>query len=113
MPEQLPLVPSIPSYRVGTTLGGTQYLLDVRWNARDEAWFLDVLAEDETPVATGIKVVLGVFLGGRVVDAAFPDGLLLAADLTGRGLDAGFDDLGSRVVVNFFTRAELQGISGG
>lgn len=113
MPEQLPLAPSIPNYRVGTVLGGTQYLIDVRWNARDGAWYMDVLAEDETPIALGIKIVLGAFLGGHVTDPSFPDGLLLASDLTGRGMDAGFDDLGAGVVVNFWTRAELETIAGG
>lgn len=112
MPEQLPLVPSIPAYSVGTTLGGTVYLLDVKWNARDGAWYLSISAEDGTVLTSGIKVVLGAFLGGRSADTRMPDGLMLAQDLTGRGVDAGFDDLGAGVVVNFWTRAELESLSG-
>lgn len=107
MPQLLPLIPSVPNYRVSTTLDGEQYILDVRWNGRDEAWYLDLLAEDETPIRRGMKVVLGVPLGARSVDLAFPDGFLLASDLSGAGREAGLDDLGARVRVYFYSREEL------
>lgn len=107
MPEALPLVPSIPSYRVGVSLAGVQYILDVRWNAREGAWFLDVLAEDETPIRRGIKIVLGTLLGGREVSDEFPLGVLQAIDLTNTGTEAGLDDLGDRVVVLFYSFEEL------
>ena len=107
MPVALPFAPSIADYRVGTTLDGVQYILDVRWNGRDSAWFFDFLAEDETPIRRGIKVVLGTSLGGRTADAAFPRGIIIAADLSGAGRDAGFDDIGTRVLVYFFPLSEL------
>lgn len=112
MPQQLPLVPSIPSYRVGTALGGTQYVLDVRWNARDAAWYMDVLAEDETPIRHGIKIVLGALLGRRTIDPAFPAGIMIATDLSGSGVDAGLDDLGTRVIVLFYDGAEILAAAG-
>jgi hypothetical protein len=99
--QTLPFEPSTPSYRVSTTLGDTQYLLDVHWNERAEAWYFDILAADETRIRSGIKVVLGTFLGGRCVTPGFPDGVLVATDTSGEGRDAGFDDLGTRVVVLF------------
>ena len=102
----LPLEPSIPNYRVGTTLDGVVYLLDVRWNSRDEAWFLDLLAEDETPIVRGIRVVLGALLGSRSADPAFPPGVLIASDLAGTGTDPGFDDLGQRVKVYYIPDAD-------
>lgn len=107
MPQQLPLIPSIPHSRVSTTLAGAQYLLDVRWNARASAWFMDLLAEDETPICHGIKVVLGAAMGGRSTHPRFPAGMLMAVDLTGQGREAGFDDIGTRVVVYFFTAEDL------
>ncbi len=107
MPQQLPLAPSIANYRVGTVLGGVSYLLDVRWNGRAEAWYLDVLTEDEEPIRRGIKLVLGSALGRRCVDTRFPPGILVAADTSGAGIDAGFDDMGERVVVLYFAPEEL------
>lgn len=103
----LPLVPSIPYYRVGTALAGAQYILDLRWNGRDESWYMDVLAEDETPIRLGIKVVLGTILGGREVDPLFPAGVLQAVDLTNSGTEAGLDDLGDRVQVYFYPFADM------
>lgn len=112
MPVKLPLEPSLPNYRVGTALAGVQFLLDVRWNDRDSSWYIDVLAEDETPIRSGIKVVLGSALGGRTVAAGFPAGIMIAADLTKSGIEAGLDDLGARVVVNFYTFAEAKALLG-
>lgn len=106
MIQTLPLIPSEPSYRVSTTLGSTQYLLDVHWNERAAAWFMDILASDETPLRNGIKIVLGALLGGRSVAPGFPDGVLVARDKSGAGVDAGLDDLGDRVVVLFIPYEE-------
>lgn len=107
MIQQLPLRPSIPNYRVGTVLNSTPVLLDVRWNARDAAWYLDMLTEDEDPIAIGCKIVLGVLLGGRSTNPAFPVGVLMAADLSGEGREATLDDLGTRVLVYFYTPEEI------
>lgn len=98
----LPLRPSNPSYRVGVALSGEQYVFAVRWNARDEAWYLDVLAADGTKLRTGIRVVLGTLLGGRVVLDTFPPGVLQAVDLTNAGREAGLDDLGDRVQIYYY-----------
>ncbi len=107
MSVQLPLVGGVPNYRVGTAFGDTQVILDVRWNARDGAWYLDILAEDETPMARGIKIVLGALLGYRSTDPRLPAGALLASDLSGAGADATLDDLGTRVAVYYFAPDEL------
>jgi hypothetical protein len=107
VPRALPFVPGVPAYRVATSLEGVTYLLDVHWNERDGAWYFDIYQADETPIRYGIKVVLGALLGGRVVDEAMPPGYVIAADLSGEGRDAGYDDLGDRVLVYYYTREEL------
>ena len=103
----LPLVPSIPNYRVGTVLDGTQYLIDVRWNGRASTWFMDFYQADETPIRMGIAIVLGVILNGLCVDPAFPPGAMVAIDTSNQDLDAGLDDLGTRVVVAYFPVADI------
>lgn len=109
MPYQLPLIPSNPNYRVGSQLGERQYLLDIRWNTRDEAWYLTVLSEEGDVIRSGLKLVLGALVGVRVRDPDFPDGVFVVSDLSNTGLDAGLDDMGARVAVHFYTRAELLG----
>ncbi len=105
--QRLPLVPSIPSYDFATVLDGVSYVFSVYWNARDDAWYFDLLADDETPIRHGIKIALGSPLGRRSRSPLFPRGLLLAEDLSGEERDAGFDDLGTRVVVYFLPLADL------
>lgn len=118
MPLAIPLVASVPSYRFSTTLDsfgdGSEivpqtYVIDVHWNARDEAWYMDLLASDETPIRHGLKIVLGALIGGRCVDERFPAGCFMAVDLSGEGREATLDDIGTRVVLYFYTAAELTG----
>jgi hypothetical protein len=106
----LPLQPSIPNYRLGVALDGTQFVLDVRWNSRDGAWYLDLRDAQAVAIRVGIRVVLGAMLGRRSVDPRFPAGILFAADLGGKDQEAGLDDLGTRVQVYFFTFAEYDAL---
>ena len=107
MAIRLPFTPSVFNYRVGTTIEGVQYLFDVRWNGREQAWYFDLLDQDADMIRAGIKIVLGAMLGVRCADPRFPNGEFVATDLSNSGVDAGFDDLGVRVIVRFFTAEEL------
>jgi hypothetical protein len=107
MPQRLPIDAAFPRYRVATNLGETQFVLDVHWNGRAEAWYLDLATEDGAPIRSGMKIVLGALLGIRSRDPRMPDGVLVASDLSGEGRDATLDDLGSRVVVFFYPSSEL------
>lgn len=107
MPFVLPLDSAAPHYQVGTSLDGVQYILELKWNMRDEAWYLDILAEDEDPIRHGMKIVLGTLLGRRSVDPRMPAGAFIAADLSGAGREATIDDLGTRVVVYYYTADEV------
>jgi hypothetical protein len=110
MPVVLPIDAVDPIYRVGITLNDVPYVFDVRWNGRDNAWYMDILDVNEDPIRRGIKIVLGTYLGCRSTDPRFPRGLLFAEDLSGEGRDAGVDDLGSRVVIFHYTIAELEAL---
>lgn len=109
MAQVLPFQPSIPSYRVGTVINGTPYIFDVRWNARDAAWYFDLYDKDEVAIVMGVKVVLGAGLGSRVRDDRYPAGLVVAIDVTGAGADATIDDIGKRVLVVHFTPEDIDG----
>lgn len=110
MPQIIPVQPSVPFQTFGTVLDGIQYVLNFRWNGRAGAWYMDVLDEDEDPIRQGIAVVLGAALGRRCVDPRYPPGVIYAVDTSGTGRDAGIDDLGSRVLLYFFTFAEVKAL---
>jgi hypothetical protein len=111
MPDLIPFTPGDTNYRLGVSLtedgGAVKYFFDVKWNARDNAHYFDIREVDETVVALGIKVVLGVNLGRTSTSPFFTKHLLRAHDTTGQGKDAGYDELGSRVQVVHYTVDEL------
>lgn len=111
--QTLPLVPSLPSYRFGTLLEDVQLTFDVRWNGRAGSWYLDISDADGDLIRAGIRVVLGVELGGHVADVRMPPGALFAIDLSGAGREAGLDDLGARVVVVYLSSDDLAAIKSG
>lgn len=102
-PVVIPLEPSIPWYRITAALGETSYIFDVKWNARDAAWYFDLLEIDETPIAHGLKIVLGTLIGRRIKHPLFQQGVFAALDLTKQWRDAGFDDIGTRVQLRYYT----------
>lgn len=109
MPEILPVEPGNPFQEFSTSLNGTQIVLVFRWNGRDGAWYNDVYAEDaETPLAHGIKVVLGASLWFRVLDERMPAGALIAVDTTGEHAEATLDSLGATVELRFYTPDEVE-----
>lgn len=104
---ELPITPSVPNQRFGTTIENRSYIFDVRWNARERYWYMDVREIDETPIALGLKLVLGAFLGRAAEHPLFREGAMIAVDLTSTGTEALLDDLGTRVVVKYIPSLDL------
>lgn len=96
-----------------TELEGVTYSFSWRWNDRDGAWYLEIGDGSGVVLITGIKVVVDKFLLGGSNLEGLPSGDFIAIDTTGRELDAGFEDLGRRVQVHYFTRDELLAFVGG
>ena len=89
-------------------LGGVNYSLTTRWNDRASAWILDVALEDGTPLASGLALRAGQAVGSfiRRLPGGWP-GMLFCEDTSGRDLDPGFQDLGTRVRLVYVTAEEL------
>jgi hypothetical protein len=102
----LPIDPGVPNQIIETVLDGVAYVLRVRWNSLENAWFLDAWESDgTTAIALGIKIVLGQNLGEGVGHPLFAAGMF-AIDFSHSAVDAGFSDLGSRVVVVHLSLSE-------
>lgn len=106
MPEIIPIEPSIPHQRLTTQLSGETYILDARWNARADTWYLDLYDDDEDPIRVGMRVVLGALIGNQSADERFPPGFLVAHDTARSGVEAGLDDFGDRVLLLYITVEE-------
>ena len=98
----LPFQGSVAAYDFRTPIGGSTYTFYVEWSYREKAWYVRITDAAGNIIITGIKLVLGAFLG-RIASAQtmFKDGVIVAYDSSGNRRSAGFDDLGSRVIVQY------------
>jgi hypothetical protein len=94
---------------MGVVLDGVAYLLDVHWNGRAEAWYMDLLDEEADPIHMGMKLILGTALGKSSVDPRFPPGILAMSDLSNTGVDASYTDVTTRVALYYYSLEELLG----
>lgn len=106
MAEVIPFQPGVPHQRLECTLAGLTNLFEARWNTRDAAWYLNVMEVDETPIAMGLKIVLGVEMGRACTHPFFRGRGLVALDLSRSLREATLDDLGKRVLVIYFTELD-------
>ena len=107
MPQILPVIPGVEHYEFETELDGTGYVFDVKWNARDDAWYLGAADLDGAPIFDGQKIVLGAYIGRTFRHRLVSAGALVAVDMSSAGIDATFDDFGTRVLLTHWTGYEL------
>lgn len=89
--------PKLPRYVQRTRLGKRDYLLTFDWNGRDNHWHLSIALEDQTPVVSGVKIVVGTPLLRTVPGANRPEGEIFAIDTTGSHADPTLETLGASV----------------
>lgn len=103
----IPLLPSQPDYLFSIVLEQTPYGMHVYWNDRDAAWYFDVLDISGAIIQPGIKIVLGAYLGRALRVPPFATGVFIAVDTSRAGIDATFDDLGTRVLLYYIPALDL------
>jgi hypothetical protein len=109
MSVTVPLRSDLPFYRFQVELDEVTYGLAFRWNYEAGAWFLTLYTSEDEVILAGVKVVVDWPVGSRSADPRMPPGALQFLDTTGARQDPGEEDLGSRVVLLYFTEAELNG----
>ena len=107
MSVTLPTLVDTPSFEVECQLDGVLYVFAFRWNGRAEQWVFDLADATRDPIVSGIAVVVDFPLARRGADPRLPPGALFAVDTTNTQTDPGLVDLGRRVVLVYFTAAEL------
>ncbi len=83
-----------PFYTMSTTLDGSDYLFEFRYNQREDAWYFDIGLTDGTVLVRGTKVVCNVSLLKRFADSRMPKGTLFAWPNTNSRLAPGLLELG-------------------
>lgn len=111
MPSLIPLIPGQPEQRISIALDRDVYVLRFRWNTSDDArkgaWYLDAWeADGVTPIAFGLKLVLGALIGKSYNHQLFMGGLFLVERGEQTGEEPRLFDLGGRVALMHFTVAD-------
>ena len=105
---QIPTVSDM-FYTQITTLDGTDYLLEFRFNTRENCWYLIVSLADSTQLAGGIKLVSNFPLLQKYADSRMPPGELLVLAPSSDASPPGRFDLGTglRCQLVYLTKAEV------
>lgn len=104
---QIQLLNAQSFFDVRATLDGVNYLLEVRWNVRAQAFYLLLLDDEGTTVILGaIRMVCNWPLGSANTGRRLP-GALVLVDTSGLNEDPGLNDLGKRHQLWYFDAAEL------
>lgn len=121
MSLRIPTSTTFAFYSQTTTLDGQDYVFRFLWNQREGTWFFSLFDADEDPIVEGLKVVVNLPLLRLVTDERKPPGVLLAVDTTAPevdrsagekvlALDPGLEELGERVLLLYFSEAEIESL---
>ena len=112
MPYYLPHVGATPDEIFTTALEGVKYQIRLRWNTRDEAWYIYIGYEGIEPKFTS-KFCAGMnILRGYQATEGVPEGAIILADseaIYGRPSrnDTGID---KRFKILYLTKEEYEGV---
>lgn len=107
MSIRLPIKQEGSHFAFSTQLDDLAFGFEFRWNDREEAWFMSVKDGEGESIVDGVKVVVNIPLLNFFTDPRLPIGVLMALDTAGNNQDAGFADLGRRVVVSYAPASEF------
>jgi hypothetical protein len=98
---------SDPSQTLTVNLGGTSVDLAIRYNDQSGVWNFDLTLDGVgTVLLTNVPMLIGQDLLGPY---ALGLGGLIVTDTSGQYLDAGPDDLGTRVTLQWLSPNEIAG----
>jgi len=103
MPTTIPLTTD-PSQTFQVDLEGTVFTFRVIFNTRKQMWTMDIADADGVELVSGIPLLLGA---NMVNQFNLDIGALVMVEDGDTGLDAGPDDLGTRVLLANVTQKEL------
>ncbi len=121
MSVRIPTSTTLSSYRQTTSLDGRDFVFRFLWNQREAEWFFSLADAEDDPIVQSVKVIVQLPLLRLVTDPRKPPGILLALDTQAEGTDFSVDaktlardpglaELGERVVLLYFTEAELESL---
>lgn len=99
----------VASYIENVLLEKLYYRLQFDWNDRAFRWYITFYDSTNVLIVGSLPVLIDVpLLRGKTTDQRRPPGDFVAIDTTGLGVEAGFNDLGSRVLLGYVPSTDFQ-----
>lgn len=95
-----------PYYSFTLLLEDVTYELEFRWVERAAAWFMAISDAGGALLLASRRLVLGVPITMRFKNPALPPGDFYLYDSSGKDIEAGLYDLGSRVLLLYTEGAD-------
>jgi cag pathogenicity island protein 13 len=99
-----------PFQRMTVRLDGRDYVLELRFNQREDRWYLSIADDESVPLLSGLKLQANwPLLWRHRYNVQLPPGEIMAAVTTGDRTPPTLNDLGEgkRCELTYFDRAEL------
>lgn len=93
----IPLRNDVPSYQFRSELDSTTYTILIRYNSRMDRWVMDLNTENNTPLITGIILVLGTSLLARFQIDGIPEGDLFLINIENENTEGNRNNFGDNV----------------
>ena len=101
----VPLRKDVPSYQFRIELDSITYTLSIRYNSRLNRWVMDFNTENNSPLVTGIILLLGTNLLKRFKNEGLPEGDLFLINVENENIEGGRDNFSENVQL-FYQEAE-------
>lgn len=100
---------AVPFYTQTVALDGINYLLEFRFNSRENTWRMGISLPDGTVLANGIKIVSNFLLLQKYADDRLPQGEIIALSSGPDDSPPGLNDfgVGLRVELCYLERTDL------
>ncbi len=86
-------------YDASVELEGTFFRFVIHYNDLQTSWFMDILADDETPLVMGQRLALSSDLLAAFKHLAIPPGRFVMHDTQGGDVEADQENFGDRVLL--------------
>lgn len=107
MAFEIPVETDDPHFTQVTSLDGTEFRLEFRFNEREQRFYMDLRDGDGVDILVGVRLTVDWAPLRYLVDPRRPLGEIFITDSEGEGRDPRLGDLGDRVKLFYLTGEEL------
>lgn len=99
---KMPIRNDIPAYTLNIELEGIAYILEFRFNSRQNRWIFDISDSIKDPIVQGVPILIETDLFLKFKDSRLPPGGFIAIDQSGNRNQPDRLNFGNDVVLLYF-----------